>query len=69
MLLTAVHILRPVAGVCVLVVEQAADTQLLGGGPVPAGPVARARGLVPEDAVQPVAMLRADWRIWSSQNR
>lgn len=59
MLLTPGHVLRPVTGVCLLVVEQAPDTELLGGCPVPAGPVARAGGLVPEYPVQPVTVLRA----------
>lgn len=56
-LLAAVHVLRPVAAVRVLVVQQTADAQLLGGGAVPARPVPRAGRLVPEDAVQPVAVL------------
>jgi len=59
MFLTASHVLRPVAGVGLLVVEQSSDTELLGGGPVPAGPVASAGGLVTEDPVEPVAVLRA----------
>ena len=41
-LLASYDVLWPVAGVCVLVVEQAADAELLGGGAVPAGPVAGA---------------------------
>ena len=59
MFLTASHVLRPVAGVGLLVVEQSSDTELLGGRPVPAGPVASAGGLVTEDPVEPVAVLRA----------
>jgi len=59
MFLAAGNILRPVAGVSLLVVEQAADAELLGGGSVPAGPVASAGGLVPENSVQPVTVLRA----------
>jgi len=59
MFLAAGNILRPVAGVSLLVVEQPADTELLGGGSVPAGPVASAGGLVPEYSVQPVTVLRA----------
>ena len=31
---------------------------------VPAGPVARAGSLVAEDAIEPVAVLSALWRIW-----
>ena len=59
MLLAAGHILGPVAGVGLLVVEQPADTELLRGGAVPAGPVASAGRLVAEYSVQPVAVLRA----------
>ena len=59
MFLAASHVLRPVAGVGLLVVKQSSDTELLGGGPVPAGPVASAGGLVAEYSVQPVAVLGA----------
>lgn len=59
MFLAAVNVLGPVAGVGVLVVQQTADAQLLCGGTIPAGPVARTRCLVSEDTVQPVAMLGA----------
>jgi len=59
MFLAAGNVLRPVTGVSLLVVEQTTDTELLGGGPVPAGPVAGAGGLVAEYSVQPVAVLRA----------
>jgi len=59
MFLAASHVLRPVAGVGLLVVEQPADTELLRGGAVPAGPVASAGRLVAEYSVQPVAVLRA----------
>ena len=31
---------------------------------IPAGPVARAGSLVAKDAVEPVAVLSALWRIW-----
>ena len=64
MFLASGDVLWPVAGVCLLVVEEAADAELLGRGPVPAGPVAGAGGLVAEDAVQPVAVLRALGRVW-----
>ena len=60
MLLAPAYILRPVAGVRLLVVEQASDAELLGGRSVPACPVPGARGLVAEDAVEPVAVLRAN---------
>ena len=66
MFLAAGNILRPVAGVSLLVVEQSTNTELLGGGPVPAGPVASAGGLVTEYSVQPVAVLRALGRIWTT---
>ena len=59
MFLAASHVLRPVAGVGLLVVEQPADTELLRGGAVPAGPVASAGRLVAEYSVQPVAVLGA----------
>jgi len=59
MFLASGHVLGPVAGVSLLVVEEAADAELLSGRPVPAGPVPGAGRLVPEDAVQPVAVLRA----------
>ena len=63
MFLTSGYILRPVASVCFLVVEKAADTELFRGRSVPAGPVPRARRLMTEDSVQPVAVLRALRRI------
>merc|ERR1711997_670932 len=59
MFLAAGNILRPVTGVSLLVVEKSTNTELLGGGSVPAGPVASAGGLVPEYSVQPVTVLRA----------
>merc|ERR1719384_1993948 len=59
MFLAASNILRPVAGVGLLVVEQSTNAELLGGRSVPAGPVASAGGLVAEDSVQPVTVLGA----------
>jgi len=59
MFLAAGNILRPVAGMSLLVVEQSTNAELLCGGSVPAGPVAGAGGLVPEYSVQPVTVLRA----------
>jgi hypothetical protein len=56
MLLTSNDILGPIASVRFFVVEETSDAELLGGGAVPAGPVARAGGLVAEDAVQPLAV-------------
>jgi len=63
MFLAASNILRPVAGVSLLVVEQSTNAELLGGCSVPAGPVASAGGLVAEYSVQPVTVLRAEGRI------
>lgn len=60
MLLASGNVLGPVAGVGLLVVEQAADAELLSGGAVPAGPVASAGCLVSEDSVEPVAVLGGD---------
>lgn len=57
MLLASLYVIGPVAGVGVLVVEQASDAQLLSGCPVPASPVPRARRFVTEDAVQPITVL------------
>lgn len=64
MLLTAINILGPVTGVSILVVQQTTDAELFSGSAVPAGPVASAGSFVPEDTVQPVAMLRANWRVY-----
>lgn len=63
MLLATLDVLRPVAAVGVLVVQQPADAQLLGGRSVPARPVPGAGRLVAKDAVQPVAVLRRDGAI------
>ena len=63
MLLAASDILRPIAGMGVLVVKESSDAKLFSGGSVPARPVASARGFVTEDSVKPVAMFRADRRI------
>ena len=54
--LTSANILGPIAGMGFLVVEEPADAELLGGGPVPTSPVSGAGGLVPEDPVEPVAV-------------
>lgn len=59
MFLTSCYVLRPVTSVRFLVVEKAADTELFRGRSVPAGPVTGAGCLVSENAVQPVAVLRA----------
>lgn len=63
MLLASLDVLGPVAGPGLLVVQQTADAELLGRGAVPAGPVPRAAGLVAEDPVEPVAVLRRDRRV------
>ena len=63
MFLTSGYVLRPVAGVGFLVVEKSSDTELFRGGAVPAGPVPGARGLVPKDTVQPVAVFSTLGRI------
>lgn len=63
MFLASGNVLRPITGMCLLVVEEAADTELLGSGTVPARPVPGARRLVTEDAVQPVTVLSALRRI------
>lgn len=57
MFLATLDVLGPVARVRFLVVQQSADAQLFGGGAVPASPVTRARSLVTEYAVQPVAVV------------
>jgi len=64
MLLASGNILGPVTGVGLLVVKEAADAELLRRCAIPAGPVARAGSLVAKDAVEPVAVLSALWRIW-----
>jgi len=63
MFLAARHILGPVAGMGLLVVKESSNAELLCCCPVPAGPVARAGSLVAEDAIEPVAVLSALWRI------
>ena len=64
MLLTPGYVLWPVTCVCLLVVEQPSDAELLDGCPVPAGPVPGAGGLVPKYSVQPVTVLGALGRVW-----
>jgi len=63
MFLAVGDLIRPVAGVRLLAVQQASHAELLRGGAVPARPVARAGGLVAKDAVQPVTVLRGYCRI------
>jgi len=65
MFLTSCYVLRPVTGVGFLVVEKTSDTELFRGSSVPTGPIPGAGGLVPEDAVQPVAMFSTLGRIFS----
>lgn len=69
MFLAAVYVLRPVARVRVLVVEQATDAQLFRGSAVPAGPVARAGRFVSEDSVQPITVLPAYRSICAQQHK
>lgn len=56
MFLASLDVLGPVARVSFLVVQQSADAQLFSGSAVPASPVPRARRLVTEYAVQPIAV-------------
>ncbi len=65
--LTSANILGPIAGMGFLVVEEPADAELLGGGPVPTSPVSGAGGLVPEDPVEPVAVLGVARWIWNKK--
>jgi len=60
MFLTSLDILGPVAGPGPLVVKQTAYAELFSSGAIPAGPVPGARGLVSEDAVQPIAVFGRD---------
>ena len=64
MFLATSYVLGPVASVSLLVVKQSSDAELFRGGSVPAGPVAGARGFVPENPIQPVAMFRANGGIY-----
>lgn len=45
------------------VIQQTADAELLRSSSIPARPIPRARRFMPENPVQPVAMLAADRRI------
>ena len=69
MLLATPHVLRPVTGVCLFVVEKAADAKLFSGGAVPASPVAGAGRLVSKNSVEPVAVISADGWICKYQIR
>lgn len=64
MLLAAFDVLGPVTSMGLLVVQKTSDTELFGGGSVPAGPVASAGGLMAEDSVEPIAVLSGDGRVW-----
>jgi hypothetical protein len=57
-LLATFDVLGPVTGSCAFIVKESADAELLSGSPIPAGPISCAAGFMPEDAVQPVAVLR-----------
>lgn len=69
MFLTSLDVLGPVAGVSFFVVKQPADAQLFGGRAVPASPVPRARRLVTEYAVQPIAVFPGYWTVCGKQTR
>jgi hypothetical protein len=66
-LLAALDIVWPVARVSLLAVKKTSDAKLLGGGSVPAGPVAGARGLVSENTIQPVAVLSGNGWIYKKK--
>lgn len=59
-LLASSYILRPVTCVCLFIVKESTNTELLGGGSIPASPVAGAGCLVTEDAIEPVTVISAD---------
>jgi len=65
--LASLDVLGPVAGVSFFVVQQPADAQLFGGRAVPASPVPRARRLVTEYAVQPIAVFPGYWAVCGKQ--
>lgn len=67
MFLAVVDVFGPVARVRFLVVEEAADAELFGGGAVPARPVTGAGGFVAEDAVQPLAVFGLYSRVWKKK--
>lgn len=54
--MASLDVLGPIAGVRFFVVQQPTDAQLFGGRAIPASPVPRARRLVTEYAVQPIAV-------------
>lgn len=60
MFLAASDVLWPVTSMGILAVEQTADTELLGGCAVPAGPVAGAGRLVAENTVEPFTVIRGE---------
>lgn len=60
MLLTPRNILRPIARMRVLIIEQPPDAQLLRRRPVPARPIPRTRRLMPKNPIQPVAVVRGN---------
>lgn len=67
MFLAVVDILRPIAGVSLLVVQQTADAKLFNRRTIPTGPEPCARSLVSEDSVQPVAVLCLDGVVWKER--
>lgn len=63
MFLAAADVFGPIAGVLLFAVQESSGTELLGGGAVPARPVADARLFVTEDSVLVVAWAHRDRRI------
>lgn len=63
MFLATLDIFWPITGPRALIVQQSTNAKLLGSGSVPTGPVPRAGCLMPENAVEPVAVLCRDWWI------
>ena len=66
MFLAAADVFGPIAGVLLFAVQESSGTELLGGGAVPARPVADARLFVTEDSVLVVAWAHRDRRIYSA---
>jgi hypothetical protein len=66
-LLASLDIVWPVARVSLFAVEETANAQLFSGSSIPARPIAGARSLMPENAIEPVAVLRGNRRIWKKR--
>ena len=63
-LLASSYILWPVTCMRLLIVQEAADAELLSGCAVPAGPVAGARSLMAKNSIQPVTVVGCDRWVW-----